>query len=210
MSPIAQDQQQECAAARYREVTIIVRSTSLIVSLIILSGATSGCATRTYNRARDEANFRGAVEEPLRDLSVLRDAPPALLAEVAAAPFRLSADVDCRALMEEIAALDGILGPDIDVAHDPNDETFSATELLTGAVGGVWSLPYRSIVRRITGANRRERELRHAILAGMVRRGFLKGTAAQAGCSPSSQDSMVDQAGAQIATPAEDAGHVPF
>lgn len=192
-------------------MTNIVHTSGLIASLIILCGLISGCATRTYDRARDEGNFRGAVEEPLRDLSVLREAPPALLADAAAAPFRLSADVDCGALMEEIAALDGVLGPDIDVARDEEDESFSATELLTGAVSGVWSLPYRSIVRRISGANRRERELRHAILAGMVRRGFLKGAAARAGCFASSQGNALDQpVGAEIATPADDAGNVPF
>jgi hypothetical protein len=186
---------------------MIVPKTSLIASLI-LCGLIAGCATRTYDRARDEANLRGAVEEPLRDLSVLRDAPPPLLAEAAADPFRLSADADCEALTEEITALDRILGSDVDVPRDPADETFSATELLTGAVGGIWSLPYRGIVRRITGANRREGELRQAILAGMVRRGFLKG-AAQAGCSASSQDSILDQsAGAPITAPADNA--VPF
>lgn len=113
--------------------------------------------------------------------------------------------------MEEIRALDGILGSDIDVARDPEDDTFSATELLTGAVGGVWSLPYRSIVRRITGANRRERELRQAILAGMVHRGFLKGVAAQAGCSISPPDDAEDPpADLEIAAPGAEAGRVSF
>lgn len=57
-----------------------------------------------------------------------------------------------------------------------------ATQILTGAVSGALSLPYRGIIRRVTGADRRERLLRRAILAGMVRRGFLKGAAHAAGC----------------------------
>lgn len=152
------------------------------ITTIVLCGCMAGCATRASVAGRDEETVRGAMEEPLRDLSVWREAPPALLTEAADDPFSLPAEPDCQALAEEIVALNAILGPDIDAPRNAGDDGFSATELLAGAVGGVWSLPYRGIVRRMTGADRRDRELRHAILAGMVRRGFLKGVALRAGC----------------------------
>lgn len=166
------------------------RSAGLIAGLVLCAFA-AGCATRTYDpRAREDEALRGAVEEPFRDLSLLRDAPPALLTQAVEDPFRLPADGDCQALMEEIAALDAILGPDIDTPRESEDDSFNATELLTGAVGGVWSLPYRSIVRRVTSAAERDRTLRQAVLAGMVRRGFLKGAVARTTCPAPLQDSV--------------------
>lgn len=153
---------------------------------LCLSALVSACATQTYDRARAEAPLRSAVEKPLYDLSLMRDEPPPLLAQALEHPFRLVDGADCAALLEEIAALDDILGPDIDRERE-EDDAFDAAQILTGAVSGVWSLPYRSIVRRLSGAHQREGRLREAILAGLVRRGFLKGAARQAGCSaPSS------------------------
>lgn len=167
------------------------RRSAGLIAVLVLCASVAGCATRTYNpRARDEEPMRGAMEAPLRDLSLLRDAPPALLTEAAENPFRLPADADCQALIEEITALDAILGPDIDTPRDSEDDAFNATELLTGAVSGVWSLPYRSIVRRVTSAAQRDRTLRQAVLAGMVRRGFLKGAVERTGCPAPSQDAV--------------------
>jgi hypothetical protein len=71
-----------------------------------------------------------------------------------------------------------VLGPDLDAADEQEDDSeFDASGLLSGAIGGIVGLPYRSIVRRLSGAAGRERVLRDAIFAGMVRRAFLKGAA---------------------------------
>jgi hypothetical protein len=146
----------------------------------------AGCATRTYDRGAAEAPLRGVVERPLYDLSLMRDAPPPLLLEAMAHPFELSGAADCASVTGEIAALDAMLGPDIDRARADDEERIDAGQILTGVITSAWSLPYRSIVRRLSGADRRERRLREAILAGMVRRGFLKGWAHRSGCaSPS-------------------------
>lgn len=105
------------------------RSAGLIAALMLCAFA-AGCATRTYYdpRAREEEPLRGAMEAPLRDLSLLRHDPPALLTQAAENPFRLPADADCQALIEEIAALDAILGPDIDTPRDSEDDAFNVCE----------------------------------------------------------------------------------
>ncbi len=43
-------------------------------------------------------------------------------------------------------------------------------------------LPYRGILRRLTGADKRDRARTAAVLAGMVRRAWLKGLARNANC----------------------------
>ena len=57
------------------------------------------------------------------------------------------------------------------------------------SVGGVAQsvvgsfIPFRGIIREISGANKHEDELQDAIVAGMMRRAFLKGMGLKLGCA---------------------------
>ena len=121
-----------------------------------------------------------AVSQPFHDLGLVNPPVPAPLARALAAPYAPVAQ-DCPAIRAEIAELDLALGEDVDrpVAGGP-----SATSLLAGALGGVIGLPYRGLVREITGAARRDRTAARALLAGVARRGFLKGLALAWACPP--------------------------
>jgi hypothetical protein len=50
------------------------------------------------------------------------------------------------------------------------------------AIGGVIGLPFRGVIRTLSGADYRERVLADAILSGIARRAFLKGAGRAAGC----------------------------
>ena len=52
---------------------------------------------------------------------------------------------------------------------------------MRGAAADV--IPFRGWVRRLTGAERYSREVAAAIAAGTIRRAYLKGLGAAAGCS---------------------------
>lgn len=156
------------------------RAFALSVCLLVVSG----CAATTYAHRTGDNRVGDAVGEPFRDTGWTRENPPEVLIRAAAAPYALPTDGECSAILNEIAALDLVLGPDLDdpVAREEESE-FDASGLLSGAIGGIVGLPYRSIVRRLSGASGRERVLRDAIFAGMVRRAFLKGLA-RAACAP--------------------------
>lgn len=112
----------------------------------------------------------------------MRQTPPAVLAEAAAAPYALTSDAACDVIEAEIDELDRVLGPDLD-RTGVDRESSIAIDLATSAIGDVIGLPFRGVVRRMSGAERRDQDLADAVLAGMVRRGFLRGAATSRSCA---------------------------
>jgi hypothetical protein len=126
-----------------------------------------------------------AVGQPFKDFGVTREDPPEILKRAAMAPYALLNGQECGALLDEIAAIDGVLGPDLD-AQDiyAKQSGTDAAALAADAIRGVIGLPFRGVIRWVSGADAREKVLADAILAGMVRRAYLKGAAHAAGCLP--------------------------
>jgi len=147
----------------------------------------SGCAATTYSHRTGDTQIGDAIGEPFRDTGWTRENPPEVLIRAAEAPYTLPSDTECSAILNEISSLDLVLGPDLDAEDLPDESDINVPDMVSGAIadaiGGVIGLPYRAIVRRISGASRRERTLLNAIFAGMVRRAFLKGVARTA-CAP--------------------------
>jgi hypothetical protein len=94
---------------------------------------------------------------------------PDELKKIAADPY--AAPGDCDQINREVAELDRILGPDRDSAEPPKSSTVGTT--VAPLVRSF--IPYRNVVRFVTGANRKDDELTQAALVGWERRGFLKG-----------------------------------
>jgi len=143
---------------------------------------------------RADSSVSGALTQPLRDLSILRPEPEQVLQRAAAAPYAIAATLpngalDCKVVSGEIAWLDAALGDDLDAARGPEATLMAqarsgAGDALIDAVGDLVDLPYRGLIRRITGAERREREMQAAVQAGMVRRAFLRGLSARECATP--------------------------
>jgi hypothetical protein len=117
--------------------------------------------------------------QPFRDLSLVREVAPEVLQRAAAGPYDVARIASCAAAQAEVADLDAALGPDLEPDGKASGLTVQglAADLLGGAIG----LPFRGVVRHLTGAEQRDQALRAAVLAGMVRRGFLKGRMAVTG-----------------------------
>ncbi|MDP5102528.1 MAG: hypothetical protein NWP98_01220, partial [Erythrobacter sp.] len=113
------------------------------------------------------------AKTPLRDLNIdARDIPEVLLAS-ARDPYALTGLDTCDAIVIQIAALDTELGADFDIADSDGNDRFSEGRIGQNVVGSF--LPFRGIVREVSGAASNDRALRAAYTAGMVRRSFLKG-----------------------------------
>jgi hypothetical protein len=122
------------------------------------------------------------MQQPFRDIGWMREEPPEILKRAQAKPYELADGVACDELNAEVAALDFLLGPDVD-AFDVNSESSgNAGNLAADAVGSFIGLPFRGIFRWLSGADQREKALADAILSGVARRAFLKGVAHKAGC----------------------------
>lgn len=75
--------------------------------------------------------------------------------------------------------LNAVLGEDYDTAQA------TERELTPEAVAQkvvAYFIPFRGVIREVSGANRHEWEFRQAISAGLMRRAYLKGRGEQMGC----------------------------
>ena len=129
--------------------------------------------------AKPDADVEDIARTPLEDLNIDRDEIPAVLLEAARYPYSRETLDDCDAIIAEIARIDTVLGPDYDFLERPEGELMPGS-MAKGLVGSL--IPFRGIVREITGAAAEERDLLYAISAGMARRGFLKGLGTGRGC----------------------------
>jgi hypothetical protein len=156
------------------------------VLVLILCCMTAACATTTYHFRPGDYRVVLAVQGPLRDLGVMREEPPEILTRAVDDPYALLNGFDCDANNAEVAELDQVLGPDLRLPGESQDRPFiDPPGLIAGVISGAVGLPYSSVIRRLTGAARRDRALRGAIIAGMVRRSFLRGVLLSQGCQAS-------------------------
>lgn len=138
----------------------------------------AGCATTTHPASAVDP-VGAALAQPFRDLSLIRGEAPSDLLRAAAEPYR--ALRDCAAIAAELDMLKSLLGPDVDAAQAKDNGAGFAGAVVSGAAG----LPFRGVVRRLTGAHKRDEGVATAVLGAMVRRGFLKGEGAALGCATS-------------------------
>lgn len=143
------------------------------------------CSTgRTADTRRGVAD---AAYIPLRDVNVIRPEIPLLLRGLNY-PYATATLTDCNAVAREIGQLDAVLGPE---SYQPGparnawdrsgdfveEQTIEAAESTAQDL-----IPFRSWVRRISGASRAEREALRAVANGQQRRTFLRGYGASLGC----------------------------
>jgi len=119
------------------------------------------------------------VATPVTDLNLRKgEIPPALVA-AEADPYGLPGGERCPAMAAEVRRLDAVLGDDVDIAQASRGRV-SPGKVAQSVVGSF--IPFRGIIREISGANEQQRRLQSAIYAGMARRSFLKGVGLQRGC----------------------------
>ena len=117
---------------------------------------------------------------PAGDLNLRKGKIPALLDAAVADPYNLSRVKTCAQLSMAITALDAILGPDRDIPAD-RAEKLSVGRVAQSAVGSF--IPFRGIIREVSGANSHQRKIDDAVEAGTARRSFLKGYGQARGCA---------------------------
>lgn len=158
----------------------------------------------TTNEANREG-LKGAAKAPLRDLNVLRTKIPELLLQALADPYERPAPLKCAELVTLLKPLNEALGADLDVPSVDQDDLLekgrnTALGLVAGAASDV--IPFRGWVRKLSGAEQHDHVVQAAIVAGAVRRAYLKGLGEAKGCLPPATPShelagapVIDQSG---------------
>jgi hypothetical protein len=109
-------------------------------------------------------------------LGLLGPEVPPILKQARADPYAPPAEPACTTVPQELATLDDLLGPDMGAAPKRN----LASDFVGGAIRH--AVPYRGWVRFLTGADRKDKALSRAVMAGWARRGYLKGIARSLDC----------------------------
>ncbi|MGE0740764.1 MAG: hypothetical protein AB7O98_05415 [Hyphomonadaceae bacterium] len=160
----------------------------LVVKLCVVAALGVSVAACSSGRTADtRRGVTGAASIPLRDVGIIRPEIPLLLRNLQY-PYSTVTLTDCTAVTREIRQLDSVLGPE---SYQPGPQRniwdrsgdFVEEQTIEAAESTAEDLiPFRSWVRRISGASRAERDALRAVANGQQRRTFLRGYGASLGC----------------------------
>jgi hypothetical protein len=137
----------------------------------------------------EKEGVKGAVQAPFEDVNLIRRQIPPVLLHAEDAPYARPSPPTCREISLEVADLDDALGDDFDVfvQEDTNLKEKRGRQAGEAAVLAMRDtaedfIPFRSWVRRLSGAQAHDNQVRLAVYAGRVRRSYLKGLGEAIGC----------------------------
>ena len=154
--------------------------------------------TRAFVATRD--GLSDAAMSPLEDLNLRREDIPPLLATFET-PYDAVGPMTCRNIERQVSALTELLSADYDEVRAERGRAQRAGDSAGDAVlGAVASeargfIPFRGVVRRVTGAHSHDQGVREAYEIGYQRRSFLKGIGLTLGCdAPAAPAPMIKDA----------------
>lgn len=149
-------------------------------------GASENATDRAIQRSQD--GFGDAALSPLEDVNLKRAKIPEEFKQIRN-PYAVDPEISCDKIAKEVTTLDGLLGRDWDIP--PPDEKGLSDRAADGAStafldavssGASGFIPYRGLVRTVTGANSHATKVRKAYERGSHRRTFLKGIGLMKDC----------------------------
>lgn len=150
---------------------------------LALAIATAGQAQTASPEKDDKDTAMDVATTPANDLNLKKTKIPKELQEIEQAPYSLDGIRSCGDIRNAVKRLDKVLGDDLDVVEEDSKadkRRKTAGSIGKSLVGGL--IPFRGLVREITGAAAEQRRYDQAVYAGVVRRSFLKGIGKQRGC----------------------------
>lgn len=121
-------------------------------------------------------NSAGRIaSQPAKDVGAVKTAIPPALAAAAANPYNMKGLATCRQIAAAFHSLTDVLGPDFKADQVKKENKAGKLAEAGGQTIVNSFIPFRGLVREVTGAAPAQRRLNHAIDAGHARRGFLRG-----------------------------------
>ncbi|MET0137697.1 MAG: hypothetical protein ABW048_10705 [Sphingobium sp.] len=182
---------------------MIVRN-SLLVAALLIGGTAPSVFAQPSGSASDQAGSRSdgkdeakresgqdddgtvhrageIVTQPVRDVGLSKKKIPPILVSATGDPYARPSG-KCSAISGELAQLNAALGPDF---GQPAKKKGSKGGNIAAAGGEMvvnTFIPFRGLVREVTGAASADRRMAAAVNAGLARRGFLRGVGQARGC----------------------------
>jgi hypothetical protein len=120
--------------------------------------------------------------QPVRDVGVMKRQIPPILEKAQQEPYSLKGLKTCKQLASEVTELNTVLGPDYKVGNELKENKAGKLAEAGGKTVVNAIIPFRGLVRELTGAAPADRRLNAALDAGYARRGFLRGVHAKQKC----------------------------
>jgi hypothetical protein len=140
---------------------------------------------------QQDVSAKDVAATPINDLNIKKTEIPPLLITAQEKPYDLTGLGSCAALSAAVIEIEKVVGDDIDITAVANSNV-QAGRVAQSVIGSF--IPFRGVIREVSGASSQDRKLRAAILAGNVRRGFLKGVGLQRGCAYPARPASVKDA----------------
>lgn len=160
---------------------------SLAAGLTLLALAMPAMAQPPQKPKSFDRQAGEIATQPLSDTNLKKREIAPVLEQAVIDPYAGDDTRSCKALVAAIAELDAALGEDFDAPPLPPATRDQKREEGAGAVGKAvvnGLIPFRGLVRYVSGAEKADRAYNLAVDAGLTRRGFLKGIGRQKGCKP--------------------------
>ncbi len=147
-------------------------------------GLTSGALAQGTAREPDTTRERTEriATEPARDVGLQRVTIPPVLEAARAGPYSLAGTRNCAAIGRELRDLDRALGADFDAQPARSGSRAGRLAEAGGRAVVNTIIPFRGVVRELSGSAEADRRMQAAVDAGLARRGFLRGLAQARGC----------------------------
>lgn len=157
-----------------------VRAPCLAFCAAALALAAPALAQSNQPRSGEEV-ATDIAKTPLRDTNIDQKDIPVALEVAMEDPYAPLGTRSCREIVAGLAELNALLGPDLDT---PRADGNRAGRVAEGVARGVVAslIPFRGVIRQVSGAAESERRFNAAIDAGIARRGYLRGVADQRRC----------------------------
>lgn len=155
------------------------------LSLLMAAPAQAQNGERSQSTANEALD---AVTQPLSDFNLRSDDIPPILLRAQQVPYDLSAMDSCALLNAEITELNNVLGPDADAPEEEGSLISDGLRIGGNVLGGL--IPFRGVVRQLSGANAQEARWKAAIYAGVARRSYIKGYAHGLSCGSTEEEAL--------------------
>lgn len=147
------------------------------------AGTTRPPADQSESKIAETGRKAGEiVTQPARDVGAVSTDIPPVLVKASEDPYSLKGLNSCKQLASAVKELNEALGPDFAVGNEKKENRAGKLAEAGGKTIVNTLIPFRGLVREITGAAPAQRRLNAAIDAGYARRGFLRGVHSMKGC----------------------------
>ena len=115
------------------------------------------------------------ASQPARDVGVAKTRIPPALVEASNDPYSVRGLKTCKNIAAAFHAMTDVLGPDFKAGEIKKENRAGKLAEAGGQTVVNSLIPFRGLVREVTGAAPAQRRLNRALDAGYARRGFLRG-----------------------------------